>query len=169
MCRANAIMDIIISRPMRWLSGKSHELRGWSPVDMTRALDAVDELFTITEGPTTEEGSSLERVKAKSAKDNLEGWITIKGNAGTVYAKVTWAPWSPLQAPREPRRNPLENDESLKTKKHVFLKYIWVSRVFRKVSEGCNTARGSNIEGWGVLTREIVSFHSCLRTRGLVA
>jgi len=48
----------------------------------------VDEVFTISEGPTSEEGNGIERVKGRSSKDNVEGWITIKGNAGTLYAKV---------------------------------------------------------------------------------
>merc|ERR1719247_566072 len=48
----------------------------------------VDEVFTISEGPVAEEGTGVERVKGKSTKDDVEGWITIKGNAGTSYAKV---------------------------------------------------------------------------------
>jgi hypothetical protein len=47
---------------------------------------AVDDVFTISEGPIGEEGG-CERVKGKGP-DGVEGWITIKGNAGTVYAKV---------------------------------------------------------------------------------
>jgi len=47
---------------------------------------AVDEAFTLIEGPVTEE-NGMTRVKGKSAKDDKEGWITIKGNAGTTYAK----------------------------------------------------------------------------------
>lgn len=48
---------------------------------------AADETFTITEGPINEESSGIERVKG-IASDGVEGWITIKGNAGTYYAKV---------------------------------------------------------------------------------
>lgn len=47
---------------------------------------SVDDVFTILEGPVCEEGG-CERVKGRSS-DDVEGWITIKGNAGTVYAKV---------------------------------------------------------------------------------
>jgi len=43
------------------------------------------ELFTLLEGPTEDNGVS--RVKATCAKDGKEGWITVKGNAGTVYAE----------------------------------------------------------------------------------
>jgi len=49
---------------------------------------SVDEVFTISEGPVSEEGTGVERVKGKSTKDDVEGWITIKGNAGTCFAKV---------------------------------------------------------------------------------
>jgi len=45
-----------------------------------------DETFFVTEGPISAEG--VERVKGKSSKDDVEGWVTVKGNAGTVYAKV---------------------------------------------------------------------------------
>lgn len=45
MTRANAIIDILISRPLRWLSGKSRELTNWSPFSMGRALDVVEQFF----------------------------------------------------------------------------------------------------------------------------
>lgn len=47
----------------------------------------VDEVFTATEGPIEDE-SGVSRVKGKSTKDDTEGWITIKGNAGSVFAKA---------------------------------------------------------------------------------
>lgn len=45
--RANGIIDLLISRPMRWLSGKSsqNEMLGWSPVQMNGVLDLVDQVF----------------------------------------------------------------------------------------------------------------------------
>lgn len=43
--RANAIVDLLISRPMRWLTGKSRELNDWSPYSMGRVLDIVEEFF----------------------------------------------------------------------------------------------------------------------------
>lgn len=45
MTRANAIVDLRISRPMRWLSGKSTELRDWSPYSMGRVLDIVEQFM----------------------------------------------------------------------------------------------------------------------------
>lgn len=45
MTRANALVDILISRPLRWLSGKSSQLKGWSPSCMGEALDLVEQFF----------------------------------------------------------------------------------------------------------------------------
>merc|ERR1712032_1055035 len=46
----------------------------------------VDEIFKRSEGPFDEQDSGITRVKARTLKDDKDGWITIKGNAGTVYA-----------------------------------------------------------------------------------
>lgn len=48
---------------------------------------AIDEVFVAIEGPVSDD-SGISRVKGKSTKDDTEGWVTIKGNAGTTYAKV---------------------------------------------------------------------------------
>lgn len=45
MVRANALIDILISRPMRWLSGKSAVLHNWSPYSMGAVLDIVEQFF----------------------------------------------------------------------------------------------------------------------------
>lgn len=45
MTRANAIIDLLISRPMRWLSGKSASLTNWSPFSMGAVLDLVEQFF----------------------------------------------------------------------------------------------------------------------------
>lgn len=45
MTRANAIVDLLISRPLRWLAGKSSQLAGWSPYSMGGAMDLVEQLF----------------------------------------------------------------------------------------------------------------------------
>lgn len=45
MVRANALVDILISRPMRWLSGKSSQLVNWSPRSMGEVLDIVEQFF----------------------------------------------------------------------------------------------------------------------------
>lgn len=45
MSRANALIDMRISRPHRWLSGKTAELRNWSPIRMNWVLDIIDQAF----------------------------------------------------------------------------------------------------------------------------
>lgn len=45
MARANAVIDLRISRPHRWLSGKSAELQNWSPIKMNFVLDLIDSVF----------------------------------------------------------------------------------------------------------------------------
>lgn len=47
------------------------------------------ELFTVIEGPVNDKDAGITRVKGKAMKDEVEGWITIKGNAGTVYAEAS--------------------------------------------------------------------------------
>jgi len=42
----------------------------------------------IGEGePEIDKDANIVRLKGKSAKDGKEGWITVTGNAGTVYAR----------------------------------------------------------------------------------
>lgn len=45
MARANAIVDLLVSRPLRWLSGKSTVLDDWSPYSMGEALDLVEQFM----------------------------------------------------------------------------------------------------------------------------
>jgi len=70
-----------------------------SAVAMTDNLDIKDcnvikkltvgELFNAEEGPVVQEEQGISRVKGKTSKDDKVGWITIKGNAGTVYATAS--------------------------------------------------------------------------------
>ena len=45
MTRANALIDILVSRPLRWLSGNAYKLDNFSPLDMSIALGLVHDLF----------------------------------------------------------------------------------------------------------------------------
>ena len=46
MTRTNALFDILlISRPLLWLAGNSYKLPSWSPLDMSRVLQRVIELY----------------------------------------------------------------------------------------------------------------------------
>jgi len=58
---------------------------------------AVGELFTVEEGPIEEETASITRVKGKALKDNVVGWITLKGNAGTVFGEASTKHWCILK------------------------------------------------------------------------
>ena len=70
-----------------------------SAVAMTDNLDIKDcnvlkkltvgELFFVEEGPVEQEEQGITRVKGKTSTDEKVGWITIKGNAGTVYAAAS--------------------------------------------------------------------------------
>jgi hypothetical protein len=58
-----------------------------SSCKVLRKMNAA-EIFTMSEGPVSEDSSGITRVKGKSQKDGIEGWVTITGNAGTVFAKL---------------------------------------------------------------------------------
>ena len=46
MMRANALIDLRIARPLRWLAGKSSELIGdWSPISMGLVFEKLEKLF----------------------------------------------------------------------------------------------------------------------------
>jgi hypothetical protein len=45
MIRANAIIDLLVARPMRWMAGKSADMTDWSPFSMGPVLDMVEQLF----------------------------------------------------------------------------------------------------------------------------
>merc|ERR1712203_1200297 len=47
----------------------------------------VDEKFLATTGNVVEDkAAGITRLQGKAIDDGKEGWITVKGNAGTVYA-----------------------------------------------------------------------------------
>eukprot|EP00401_Gymnodinium_catenatum_P034589 CAMPEP_0117540034 /NCGR_PEP_ID=MMETSP0784-20121206/43292_1 /TAXON_ID=39447 /ORGANISM="" /LENGTH=72 /DNA_ID=CAMNT_0005336679 /DNA_START=1 /DNA_END=215 /DNA_ORIENTATION=+ len=47
----------------------------------------ADEMFEITGDIKEDAGAGIARAKGKAVKDGREGWITTKGNAGTVFAE----------------------------------------------------------------------------------
>ena len=47
MTRANGLIDILISRPLRWLAGNSYQLDNWSPLDLRHALKLVHDVFEL--------------------------------------------------------------------------------------------------------------------------
>lgn len=53
-----------------------------------RKLDR-GEVLSVLEGPTEDGNSGVQRIKVLATKDKAEGWVTTKGNAGSVYAEET--------------------------------------------------------------------------------
>merc|ERR1712187_150929 len=45
------------------------------------------EVLAIEEGPTKDPVSDLNRVRVRTMQDNIEGWVTVQGNMGTVFLK----------------------------------------------------------------------------------
>lgn len=45
----------------------------------------VGEVLECLEGPSTEEGASVQRVRCQSVQDDATGWATIAGNQGTPF------------------------------------------------------------------------------------
>merc|ERR1719330_549290 len=50
-----------------------------------RKLDK-GEVLMVVEGPIDDDAAGVTRIKVKASKDEMEGWVTTKGNAGSVYA-----------------------------------------------------------------------------------
>jgi len=67
-----------------------------------RKLDK-GEVLTVLEGPIDDPDAGVARIRAKARKDSAEGWVTTRGNAGSVYAEETGRTYvievpNPLQA-----------------------------------------------------------------------
>mmetsp|Transcript_78760 Transcript_78760/g.218910 ORF Transcript_78760/g.218910 Transcript_78760/m.218910 type:complete len:908 (+) Transcript_78760:117-2840(+) len=46
------------------------------------------EVVKVLEGPVREEESGVVRVRAKAQKDDVQGWITVRGNKGTTFLEM---------------------------------------------------------------------------------
>jgi len=55
-----------------------------SDCSVLRKIDK-GEAMQLLEGPIEDETSGVMRIRAKSLKDGAEGWVTTRGNAGSVY------------------------------------------------------------------------------------
>lgn len=83
--------------------GKSYICK--SPIAMTDNLDvkkckvvrklAIDEMIIAEEAPVEDVG--VMRVKGRTLKDEKVGWVTLKGNAGTVYMEASTKHYSVLK------------------------------------------------------------------------
>jgi hypothetical protein len=57
-----------------------------------------DELVEVLEGPVTDTTIGLERIRGKSLCDGMEGWVTLKGNAGSSFLQEVEKPFYALGA-----------------------------------------------------------------------
>lgn len=64
----------------------------------------VGEVVRVLEGPATDTDAGVTRIRVTSTKDGVEGWVTVKGNAGTTYAEEATKLWTVL------REVPLQKD-----------------------------------------------------------
>lgn len=79
-----------------------------SAIALTDSVDIKDckvlrkldkgEVLIVLEGPNEDTNSGVTRIKVTAAKDNKEGWVTVKGNAGSVYAEESGRNYVVLKA-----------------------------------------------------------------------
>lgn len=84
-----------------------------SAIALTDSVDIKDckvlrkldkgEVLIVLEGPNEDANSGVTRIKVTAAKDSKEGWVTVKGNAGSVYAEESGRNYVVLKA------TPLQN------------------------------------------------------------
>jgi len=74
----------------------------------------VGELFLAMEAPVIDSTASITRVKGKALTDDKEGWVTIKGNAGTVYAEASSKYYSILKETPITKAFPSESSEKVR-------------------------------------------------------
>jgi len=70
-----------------------------SAIALTDAQDIKDckvlrkldrgEVLSVLEGPIEDGKSGVQRIRVSAMKDKAEGWVTVKGNAGSVYCEET--------------------------------------------------------------------------------
>lgn len=54
-----------------------------------RKLDAGELCLALDEDPVHDAAASVTRIRCRAMSDKLEGWITLKGSAGSIFAEVT--------------------------------------------------------------------------------
>lgn len=63
----------------------------------------VEEMFEVLEGPKSDEKLSLTRVRGRSLADGTEGWLSIKGNQGSLFLKEAEKPFYSISSRDEVR------------------------------------------------------------------
>jgi len=70
-----------------------------SSIALTDSIDIKDskvlrklskgETLSLLEGPTTDDKAGVARIRVRANQDSSEGWVTVKGNAGSVFVQET--------------------------------------------------------------------------------
>jgi len=81
-----------------------------------RKLDK-GEVLIVLEGPNEDANSGVTRIKVTAAKDSKEGWVTVKGNAGSVYAEESGRNYVVLKA--TPLQNKFSESQSPTTVRNL--------------------------------------------------
>lgn len=55
---------------------------------VVRKLDVGEQLVLLS-GPDEDPQNGMTRIKAKTVKDEVEGWVTTKGSAGGIFAEIS--------------------------------------------------------------------------------
>jgi len=66
----------------------------------------LEEIVEVLEGPIKEESTGLEKVRVRSMMDRLEGWVAVKGNAGTPFLQQVEKPFYTVR-----KEMPLEKEK----------------------------------------------------------
>jgi len=81
--------------------------------NVVRKLDK-GEMFIALEGPVDDKDAGITRVRGRTLKDDKVGWITTKGNAGTIYADASSKHYTVLQEVPLEKRFPSLGAESVR-------------------------------------------------------
>jgi len=132
---------------------------------------AVGELFTVVEGPVEEKEANVTRVKGKCAKDDQEGWVTVKGNAGTTYASPSTKHFKVIREVRLQNKFASETAEAVRELQKDELVQVLEGpseepfppevrikgKALRDGTVGWITLKGENVKPWSPYYKCIVS------------
>jgi len=131
----------------------------------------VGELFIVEEGPVEDKEAGISRVRGKAVKDDQSCWITIKGNAGTVYAEASKKYWTTVaETPMQKQFSQSGTVETVRTlskgeafqvlegpKEQPFPPEIRVKgRALSDGAVGWITLKGENVKPWS-------PYYKCLK------
>jgi len=110
---------------------------------------AVGELFTVVEGPVEEKEANITRVKGRCLKDDQEGWVTVKGNAGTTYASPSTTHYKVIREVRLQKTFASETAEAVRE--------LQKDEALRDGTVGWITLKGENVKPWSPYYKCVVS------------